>query len=105
MPQLLLTPTSLSASANTALIEALWLLEQRLATWSSNQDAFNDLLQQVFGIEPSTSASSAVLQATISGSGLGINLQILDATSINGLIAAYTRAAPDGGERIYLSAA
>ena len=47
MPQLHLIQTSLSASANTALIEALWLLDQRLATWSSNQDAFNDLLQHV----------------------------------------------------------
>ena len=56
MPQLLVTPTSLPASANTALIEALWMLEQRLATWSSNQDAFNNLLQQVFGVSPAPTA-------------------------------------------------
>ena len=78
MPQLLLTPTSFSASTNTALIEALWLLEQRLAAWSSNQDAFNDLLQQVFGVQSST--NTADLRATIS-SGLGISLQTLDATA------------------------
>ena len=101
MPQLLPLPTSFSASANTALIEALWLLEERLASWSSNQDAFNDLLQQVFGVQSST--NTADLQATISDSGLGINLEILDATSIDGLIAAYTSASPDGRERIYIN--
>ena len=95
MAQLLLTPTSLSASANTALIDALWLLEQRLAAWSSNQDAFNDLLQQVFGVQPGDTIT-ADLQATISSSGLGINLQILDSTIINSLNAAYTSASPDG---------
>ena len=103
MPQLFLSPTSLSASANTALIEALWLLEQRLTAWSSNQDGFCDLLQQVFGVSPGANISA--LQTTISSCGLGISLQILDATSIDGLIAAYTSAAPDGGERIYLNTA
>ena len=73
MPQLLLIRTSLSASANTALIEALWLLEQRLARWSSNQDAFSDLLQQVFGVSPGVKNSD--LQTAISSSGLGINLR------------------------------
>ena len=102
MLQLLLSPTSLSDKAHTALIEALWLLEQRLAALSSNQDAFNDLLQQVFGVQSST--NTADLQATIGGSGLEIDLQIVDATSIDGLNAAYTSAAPDGNERIYLSA-
>ena len=38
MPQLLLNPTSISASTNTALNEALWLLERRLTAWSSNQN-------------------------------------------------------------------
>ena len=103
MPQLLFTPMSSSASENAALIEALWLLEQRLAAWSSNQDGFSDLLQQVFGVSPG--ANSSALQTTISSSGLGINLQILDASSIDGLNAAYTSAAPEGGERIYLNAA
>ena len=103
MPQLLLTPTSLSASANTALIEDLWLLEQRLATWSSNQDAFNSLLEQVFGVQ--SSASSAALLASVQASDLEISVQILETTTMDGLIAAYTSAAPDGGERIYLNAA
>ena len=107
MPQLLLTPTSLSASASdsTGLTKALLLLEEHLAAWSRDPIAFDALLQQVFGIEPNTSSQRAALLATISGSGLKISLQILDTTSIDGLIAAYTRAAPDGGERIYLNAA
>ena len=73
MPQLLPIPTSFSASANTALIEPLWLLEERLAAWSSNHDAFNDLLQQVFGVQPGVKNSD--LQTAISSSGLGINLR------------------------------
>ena len=106
MPQLLLTPTSLSASSSDSvgLNQALLLLEERLAAWSTDPVTFHSLLQQVFGVQHSTSVQSAALLATISGSGLGISLQILDATSIDGLIAAYTSAAPDGNERIYLNA-
>ncbi|WP_415409652.1 FG-GAP-like repeat-containing protein [Synechococcus sp. A10-1-5-9] len=103
MTQLLLTGTSTSTNAN--LSEALLLVEGRLATWSSNQDSFYDLLRQVFGVPPSTSAKSAALLASIQASGLGISVQILDVTTMDGLIAAYTSAAPDGGERIYLNAA
>jgi hypothetical protein len=105
MTQLLLTPTSPSASNNANLSEALLLVEGRLATWSSNQDAFNDLLRQVFGVPPSTSAKSAALLASLQATGLGISVQILDATTMDGLIAAYTSAGPDGSERIYLNAA
>ncbi len=106
MPQLLLNPTSLSASTSGSarLNEALLLLEGRLAAWSRDPVAFHALLQQVFGVPPSRSAESAALLTTISGSGLGISLQILDSTTIDGLIAAYTSAAPDGDERIYLNA-
>ena len=106
MPQLLLTATSLSAtaSASAELTKALLLLEERLAAWSRDPVTFHALLQQVFGMEPNTSSQRAALLTTISGSGLEINLQIVDATSIDGLIAAYTSAAPDGGERIYLNA-
>ncbi|WP_415409633.1 beta strand repeat-containing protein [Synechococcus sp. A10-1-5-9] len=103
MTQLLLTGTSASTNAN--LSEALLLVEDRLATWSSNQGSFNDLLRQAFGVPPSTSAKSAALLASIQASGLGISVQILDATTMDGLIAAYTSAAPDDGERIYLNAA
>ena len=105
MPQLLLTPTFLSASASdsTGLNEALLLLERRLAAWSRDPVTFHALLQQVLGRPPSTSAESAALLTTISGSGLDINLQVLDDTTVDGLIAAYTSAAPDGGERIYIN--
>ena len=105
MSQLLLTPTFLSASASdsTGLNEALLLLERRLAAWSRDPVTFHALLQQVLGRPPSTSAESAALLTTISGSGLDINLQVLDDTTVDGLIAAYTSAAPDGGERIYIN--
>ncbi|WP_415409204.1 FG-GAP-like repeat-containing protein [Synechococcus sp. A10-1-5-9] len=103
MTQLLLTGASASTHAN--LSEALLLVEGRLATWSSNQVSFNDLLRQAFGVPPRTSAKSAALLASLQASGLGISVQILDATTMDGLIAAYTSAAPDGGERIYLNAA
>ena len=101
MTQLLLTGTSTS----TNLSEALLLVEGRLASWISNQGSFNDLLRQAFGVPQSTSAKSAALLASIQASGLGISVQILDATTMDGLIAAYTSAAPDDGERIYLNAA
>ena len=86
MPQRLLTTTSPSAFINAGFIEVLWLLEQRLATWSSNQDAFNDLLWQVFGVHLSTCAEIADPMATISSSCEGISLQILESTSIDGFI-------------------
>ena len=106
MPQLLLTATSLSAtaSASAELTKALLLLEERLAAWSRDAIAVDALLQEVFGVETNTNSQRAALLTSISGSGLEINLQIVDATSIDGLIAAYTSAAPDGGERIYLNA-
>lgn len=107
MPQLLLNPTSLSASSSGSgrLNEALFLLERRLAAWSRDPVAFHALLQQVFGVQPNTNGEgeSPALLSTISGPCLGINLQIIDAISIDGLIAAYTRAAPDGVERSYLN--
>ena len=56
----------------------------------------------MFGVSPG--ASFSALQTTISSSGLSISVQVLDANSIDGLNAAYTSAAPEGGERIYLSA-
>ena len=88
MPQLLPTTTSPSASINAGLIEVLWLLEQRLATWSSNQDAFSDLLRHVFAVQLSTCAEMADLMATNNSSCIGISLQNLDATTMDGLIAA-----------------
>ena len=106
MPQLLLNPTSLSASTSgsSRLNEALFLLERRFAAWRRDPVAFHALLEQVFGVPPRRSAESAALLTTISGSGLGISLQILDSTTIDGLIAVYTSAAPDGDERIYINA-
>ena len=108
MPQLLIIPTSISGSisASARLNEALLLLEKRLGDWIRDPDRFHALLQQVFGVPPNNNGGgeSAALLTTISGSGLGISLQILDNTTINGLIAAYTSTAPDGGNRIYLNA-
>ena len=104
MSQLLLISTSLSASVGAILNEALFRLERRLASWTVDSDAFNAHLQNAFGVQPSTSAESADLKATIGGSGLEISVQILDASTIDGLNAAYTSSAPDAGERIYLNA-
>ena len=57
----------------------------------------------MFGVPPSTSANSAALQATISIRS-GDQPPDPGRHNIDGLIAAYTSAAPDGNERIYLNA-
>ncbi|MDA9867951.1 hypothetical protein N9C85_00785, partial [Synechococcus sp. AH-224-I15] len=101
MAQLLLTDTSRSASSN--LDEALLLLEVRLAAWASNTEAYNALLLEVFGAQ-SSDATTAALQTAIGGSGLGISLEILDGTTAGGINGAYTSAAPEGGDAIYLNA-
>ncbi len=95
MAQLLLAVASLSASST--LDEALLLLEERLAAWASNSVAYNALLLEVFGVQPS--AESDALQASISGTGLGISFEILDATAMDGPMAAYTSAAPGRAAR------
>ena len=100
MAQLLLTGTSLSSSSN--LDEALLLLEARLAAWASNTDAYSALLLEVFGAQ--SSDATTALQASLSGSGLGISLQLLDGTTAGGINGAYTSASPEGGEAIYLNA-
>ena len=101
MAQLLLTGTSLFSSSN--LDEALLLLEARLAAWADITDAYNALLLEVFGAQ-SSDATTAALQASLSGSGLGISLEILDGTTAGSINGAYTSAAPEGGEAIYLNA-
>jgi hypothetical protein len=102
MAQLLLTGSSLTASASSTLEEALLLLEARIATWANNSDAYNALLQNVFGAQ--SSEASSHLQVSLSGSGLGISFEILDGASLSGINAAYTSADPTGQERIYLNA-
>ena len=104
MAQLLLAGTDLTASPS--LEQALELVEARLASWasSSNSGAYNALLLQIFGAQ--SSETSSAIQASISGTGLGISLKILPASSMSGLVAAYTSDAPGGrGARIDLSAA
>jgi hypothetical protein len=104
MAQPLLTGTDLTASPS--LEQALELVEARLASWasSSNSGAYNALLLQIFGAR--SSETSTATQASISGTGLGISLKSLPASSMNGFVAAYTSPAPGGrGERIDLNAA
>ncbi|MCX5955419.1 MAG: FG-GAP-like repeat-containing protein, partial [Cyanobacteria bacterium] len=101
MAQLLLTGTALSSGSS--LDQALRWLEVRLDGWASNADAYNALLLQVFGVQGSDATSS--LLTSLSGSGLGISLEILDGTTLSGIDGAYTGEAPSGGERIYLKAA
>jgi len=100
MAQLLFSGTELTGS-NLEL--ALQLVENRLAAWASDTDAYNSQLLEVFGAQSSDAASA--LQASLSGTGLGIGLQILAGEALSGINGAYTSAAPDGGERIYLNGA
>ena len=102
MAQLLLLGSDLSAGS--VLEQALQLVEKRLSTWasSSNTDAFNALLLQVFEVQSSEATSA--LQTSLSGSGLGISLEILDGSTAAGINGAYTSADPTGAERIYLNA-
>jgi hypothetical protein len=113
MAQLLLLGSDLSAGS--ALEQALQLVEKRLSTWasSSNTDAYNALLLEVFGAK--SSEATADLQAILSGTGLEISLEILDGGTLSGINGAYTSADPTGAdpsgadpssaERIYLNAA
>ena len=116
MAQLLLAGNSLttatgssaiagSAAATTALEQALQLVEERLLAWASNSYAFNSLLQQVFTTDnPAPEEPAAALQASLLGAGLQIALEIRPAASLSGINGAYTSAAPQGGERIYVNA-
>jgi len=99
MAKLLLTGTEISNKTN--LQEALNLVEGRLAAWASNSNAYNALVQQVFGAQRSDATSA--LQGSLSGSGLGINLEILDGASLSGINGAYASATPQGDQRIYLN--
>jgi len=101
MAQLMNINANLTNGVN--LEQALLLLEARLGAWAScsNSDAYNALLQQVFGAQ--SADATAALQASLSGNGLGISLQILAGATAGGIIGAYTNAAPEGGERIYLN--
>jgi len=100
MAQLLITGTEISRGSN--LEKALQLVQTRLEGWASHSDAYNALLQRVFGVHGSDATSA--LRTSISGSGLGISLKILDGTTLSGIRGAYTSSAPEGGECIYLNA-
>ncbi|MFN5118937.1 MAG: hypothetical protein ACK5JJ_12650, partial [Cyanobacteriota bacterium] len=89
------------AATFTSLVQALELVENRLAAWASDTDAYNALLLEVFGVESSTPSHS--LQAVLSGNGLGIAVELLEGSNLPGIRGAYTSSASDGQERIYLN--
>ena len=101
MSQLLLTGTDLTSGS--PLEQALHQVQARLNGWASNSDAYNALLLQVFGVQ--ISAATSALQASLNGTGLGICLEILDGATLSGINGAYTSAAPNGAEAIYLNSA
>ena len=101
MAQLLLTGSFFTTGSNLEL--ALQLVEARLDDWASNSDAYNAMLLEIFGAQ--SSDASRALQTSLSGSGLGIRLEILAGDALSGINGAYTSAAPGGGERIYLNGA
>ncbi|MFN5221555.1 MAG: FG-GAP repeat domain-containing protein, partial [Cyanobacteriota bacterium] len=89
------------AATFTSLVQALELVENRLAAWASDTDAYNALLLEVFGVESSTPSHS--LQAVLSGNGLGIAVELLEGSNLPGIRGSYTSSASDGQERIYLN--
>jgi hypothetical protein len=99
MAQLLLAGTELISGST--LEEALQRVQARLESWASDSGAYNALLLEVFGVQGSE--ITGALQASLSGSGMGINLEILDGDALSGIEGAYTSAAPDGAQRIYLN--
>ena len=100
MAQLLLSGPSSSFGSN--LKEALQLLDARLLNWASKTDAYKAHLLDIFGVHPS--AESDALLVSISGTGLGINVGLLDAAAMGGLLAAYRGDTSGSGECIYLNA-
>jgi hypothetical protein len=99
MAQLLLAGTELISGST--LEEALQRVQARLESWASDSGAYNALLLEVFGVQ--SSEATGALQASLSGSGLGINLEILDGDALSGIEGAYTSAATDGAQRVYLN--
>jgi len=101
MSQLLLVGNAFSSETN--LQEALQRVQGRLGGWARDSDAYNALLLQAFGVQKSDASSA--LQASLSGTGLGIRLEILDGTTLSGINGAYASATPHGDQRIYLNGA
>jgi hypothetical protein len=99
MAQLLLAGTELISGST--LEEALQRVQARLESWAGNTEAYNALLLEVFGVQ--SSETTGALQASLSGTGLGISLEILDDAALSGINGAYTSAAADGAQRIYLN--
>ena len=101
MSQLLLVGNAFSSE--TSLQEALQRVQGLLGGWARDSDAYNALLLQAFGVQKSDASSA--LQASLSGTGLGIRLEILDGTTLSGINGAYASATPHGDQRIYLNGA
>ena len=70
---------------------AIHAVDQRLRRWQSKTEAWQELLQRVFGRSAPVALS-------------GISVEILDGHTMAGLHGAYTHADPKGEERIYLNA-
>ena len=88
----LLTSTDTAAGeSHTAWTTAIHAVDQRLRLWQSKTEAWQELLQQVFG-------RSAPIEFN------GISVEILDGHTMAGLHGAYTHADTKGEERIYLNA-
>ena len=88
----LLTGTDTAAGeSHTEWTTAIHAVDQRLRLWQSKTEAWQELLQQVFG-------RSAPIEFN------GISVEILDGHTMPGLHGAYTHADTKGKERIYLNA-
>jgi hypothetical protein len=83
------------------LQNAVALVNDHLKTWA-NSDSYYSLLQRVYSPAQKAAAS---LRSKLLCSNLQIPLEILPATTLSGINAAYTSAAPYGGECIYINAA
>ena len=82
------TAIALQGQSFSAVLEAV---DQRLLQWQTSPDAWDQLLQKVFGRSASVDLSSIVIE-------------LLDAATMVGLHGAYAPITPDGDERIYLNA-
>ncbi|MCB4429355.1 hypothetical protein FZX09_11315, partial [Synechococcus sp. MU1643] len=82
---------SAAGESRTALTAAMHAVDQRLEHWQSKPQAWQELLQHVFG-----------RSAPVAFNGIGV--EILDGHTMGGLRGAYNHADIKGEERIYLNA-
>ena len=85
------------------LRDLLLRAEQPLRTWARESEAFTELLSRVFG-ELSSQQSSELQESLLNG-GFNLSVELLNGQVLGAIRGAYTSAAPDGNERIYLNAA